>query len=179
VLAASTACNAADYGVDPAHTTIYFSVGHRDISYVRGRFARLNAHVEFDPVAKTGSVVADVDTASIDTGNATLDGVLRSAQFLETDTHPGARFIGERLVFAGDTLAAVEGTLWLRGVQRPLTLTADRFACKDVSLGLARSRVCGGAFHAVLKRSEFGMTRYAADVAEEVRLEISVEASRK
>ncbi len=178
MLAAPATCQAAEYAVDPAHTTIYFAVGHRDISYVRGRFGKMTAKVDFDAVAKAGSIVVDVDTASIDTNNATLDGVLR-AQFLETDTYPGARFLSERLVFAGDTLSAVEGKLWLRGVQRPVTLTADRFVCREVALGLARQMVCGGAFHTVIRRSEFGMTRYAGDVGEEVRLEINVEASRK
>ncbi len=178
-LAASAMCQAADYAVDLAHTTIYFAVGHRDISYVRGRFGKLAARVDFDAVAKSGSIVVDVDTASIDTSNATLDGVLRSAQFLETETYPGARFIGERFVYAGDALSAVEGTLWLHGVQRPATLTADRFVCREVALGLARQTVCGGAFHTVIRRSEFGMTRYPGDVGEEVRIEINVEASRK
>jgi polyisoprenoid-binding protein YceI len=178
-LATSAACEAADYAVDPAHTTIYFAVSHRDISYVRGRFGKLTARVEFDPEAKTGSIVADVDTASIDTNNATLDGVLRSPQFLETETYPGARFVSERFVYAGDALSVVEGALWLHGVQRPVTLTADRFVCREVALGLARGTVCGGAFHAMIRRSEFGMTRYPGDVGEEVRIEINVEAARK
>ena len=178
VLAASAACQATEYAVDPAHTTIYFAVSHRDISYVRGRFGKLTAKVDFDPVAKAGSIVVDVDTSSIDTNNATLDGVLRS-QFLESETYPDARFLSERLVYSGDTLSAVEGKLWLRGVQRPVTLAADRFVCREVALGLARQAVCGGAFHAVIRRSDFGMTRYPGDVGEEIRLEINVEASRK
>jgi polyisoprenoid-binding protein YceI len=178
-LAASAVCRAADCAVDPAHTTIYFAVGHRDISYVRGRFGKMTAKVEFDAVAKAGTIVVDVDTASIDTNNATLDGVLRSQQFLETDTYPDARFLGERFVYAGDALSAVEGKLWLHGIQRPVTLIADRFVCKEVALGLARQTVCGGAFHTVIRRSEFGMTRYPGDVGEEVRIEINVEASRK
>ena len=120
---------------------------------MRGRFAKLTARVEFDPDARSGSVVVDVDTASVDTGNATLDGILRSAQFLEADTYPDARFLSERLVFAGDTLAAVEGTLWLHGVQRPVTLTADRLRLQGGRLRTrprapsagAHSMSCSGA----------------------------------
>jgi polyisoprenoid-binding protein YceI len=89
------------------------------------------------------------------------------------------RYIGDRFVFDGDKLTAVDGTLWLHGVQRPLRLTAQHFACKEVAAGLARRYVCGGAFRAVFNRSEFGMTRFIPDVADRVELEINVEAARK
>lgn len=170
---------AAPYEVDLAHTSIYFAVAHRNISFVRGRFRKVAARVDFDPDAKAGSIVVDVDPASIDTGNGTLDGILRSAQFLEVETYAGARFISGRLAFDGDALSAVEGTLLLHGVQRPVTLTADHFVCREVAFGLARQNVCGGAFHATIKRFEFGMTRYADDVGDDVRLEINVEGVRK
>ena len=178
-LLAPAGAKAAPYEVDTSHTSIYFAVLHRNISFVRGRFLKVAARVDFDPDAKSGSIVVDVDPASIDTGNATLDGVLRSAQFLEVETYPGVRFISGRLVFEGGTLAAVDGMLFLHGVQRPVTLTADRFVCREVAFGLLRQNVCGGALHATIKRSEFGMTRYAADVGDEVRLDINVEGVRK
>ena len=178
-LLAPARVEATPYEVDTAHTSIYFAVAHRNISFVRGRFQKIAARVDFDPDARSGSIVVDVDPASVDTGNATLDGVLRSAQFLETETYSGVRFVSGRLAFDGGTLSAVEGTLWLHGVQRPATLTADRFVCREVAFGLARQYVCGGAFHAVIRRSEFGMTRYATDVGDDVRLDINVEGVRK
>jgi len=178
-LLASAHAEATPYEADAAHTSIYFAVAHRNISFVRGRFQKVAARIDFDADAKTGSIVVDVDPTSVDTGNGTLDGVLRSSQFLETETYAGVRFVSGRLVFDGGTLSAVEGTLWLHGVQRPATLTADRFVCREVAFGLARQYVCGGAFHATIKRSEFGMTRYAADVGDDVRLEINVEGVRK
>jgi polyisoprenoid-binding protein YceI len=86
--AASGVAAAAEFAVNPDHRSIYFAVGHLDISYVRGRFLGLDATVQFDPAAKTGTVVADVDAASVDTGNRTPDEVLRSAQFLDTAQFP-------------------------------------------------------------------------------------------
>jgi len=178
-LVASVRAEAAPYDIDAAHTSIYFAVAHRDVSFVRGRFQKVAAKVDFDPDTKSGSIVVDVDPASVDTGNATLDGVLRSVQFLEVETYPGVRFISARLVFDGAELTSVEGSLFLHGVQRPATLTADRFVCRELAFGLARQHVCGGAFHTTVKRSEFGMTRYAGDVGDDVRLEINVEGVRK
>ena len=170
---------AADWAVDSDHVSVNFAVSHFDISYVHGRFDKIDASVQFDPEAKTGQVVVTVDGNSIDTGNPALDGILRSDQFLDTIANPEIRFLSERFIFEGDQLTGVDGTLLLHGVQRPLRLTVDRFVCKDVAAGIVRRFRCGGAFHAAFKRSDFGMKRFIPDVGDEVRLDIGVEAARR
>lgn len=177
--ASGGAAVAADWAVNTDHVSVYFAVSHFDISYVRGRFDKIDASVQFDPDAKTGQVVVTVDGDSIDTGNRVLDGVLRSEQFLDTVADHEIRFIGDRFVFEGGELTAVDGTLLLHGVQRPLRLTVDRFVCKDVAAGIIRRFTCGGAFRTAFKRSDFGMKRSLPDVGDEVRLEIGVEAARR
>lgn len=169
----------AELAVDRSHLSVEFAVSHYDISYVRGRFARIDAKVEYDPAARTGSVAVTVDPASIDTGNATLDSVLRGPQFLDAGQYPEVRFVSDRFDFADGKLAAVDGRLWLHGVQQPVRLTAERFVCKDVRAGIATRHVCGGAFRAVFRRSTFGMTQFLPDVGDEVELAISVEAARR
>ena len=154
----------AEYGLYLGHVSVQFAVSHLDISYVRGRFDKITVTIDFDPAAKTGKVVVIVDPDSIDTGNRSIDNVLRTDQFLDTAAFTEIRFASERFVFEGDKLVAVEGRLWLHGVDRPLRLDAERFVCKDVALGLAHRQVCGGAFRASLKRSDFGMTRFVPDV---------------
>ena len=177
LVAVASPATAAEYGLYLGHVSVQFAVSHLDISYVRGRFDKINVTIEFDPAAKTGRVVVTVDPDSIDTGNGQIDSVLRTDQFLNTAAFPEIRFASERFVFEGDKLAAVDGRLWLHGVERPLRLEAERFVCKDVALGLAKKAVCGGAFHASLKRTDFGMTRFIPDVGDEVRLDIGIEAS--
>jgi len=168
---------AAEYAPYLGHVSAQFAVSHLDISYVHGRFDKINVTIDFDPAAKTGRVLVVVDPDSIDTGNRSIDNVLRTDQFLDTAAFTEIRFASERFVFEGDKLVAVDGRLWLHGVDRPLRLEAERFVCKDVTLGLAKKPVCGGAFHASLKRTDFGMTRFIPDVGDEVRLDIGVEAS--
>jgi polyisoprenoid-binding protein YceI len=168
----------ADWTVDTDHVAVNFAVSHFDVSYVHGRFDRIAATVQFNPAAKTGQVVVTVDADSIDTGNRLLDGILRSPQFLDSAPYPEIRFVSEGFVFDGDKLSAVEGTLWLHGTARPLRLTVDRFVCRDVAAGIVRRHVCGGALQTAFRRSDFGMTRFLPDVGDEVRLDISVEATR-
>jgi len=123
-------------------------------------------------------MVISVQTTSVDTGNISVDNVLRSEQFLDADRYAEVHFASDRFVFEGDKLIAVEGRLTLHGVERPLRLEARRFVCKEVPLGLLRRFVCGGDFRAVLKRSDFGMKRFLPEVGDEVELEISGEAAR-
>jgi len=177
IAACAVPSSAAEYALYQGHASVQFAVSHLDLSYVRGRFDKLTVTIDFDPAAKTGQVVVVVDPDSVDTGNRQIDNVLRTDQFLDTAAFSEIRFASERFVFEGDKLVAVEGRVWLHGVERPLRLDADRFVCKDVALGLVHRQVCGGEFHGSLKRTDFGMTRFIPDVGDEVRLDIGVEAS--
>jgi polyisoprenoid-binding protein YceI len=170
---------AAEYKLDPAHTAVYFAVPHYDISLVRGRIRGIKGTVEFDPAAKRGAIDVLVDADSLDTGNSTLDQVLRSDQYLDNAKWGEVRYASSRFVFDGDRLTAIEGTLVLHGVARPLRLATERFTCKDVHLGLATRHVCGGEFTATLRRSDFGMTHFLPDVGDAVMLTIGVEATRQ
>jgi len=179
VLAVSLPASAEDYSLDTSHTSVHFAVSHNDISYVRGRFGKLRGSVQYDAQARTGSMLISVQANSIDTGNTSVDNVLRSEQFLDADRYPEVHFSGDRFVFEESKLIAIEGKLTLHGVEHPLRLEVRRFVCKEVPLGLLRRFVCGGDFRAVLKRSDFGMTRFLPEVGDEVELEISGEAARQ
>jgi polyisoprenoid-binding protein YceI len=170
---------AAEFALDASHTSVHFAVSHYDVSLVRGRIAKITGTLQFDPVAKTGAVDVRIDPDSIDTGNRTLDSILRSEQFLDTAQTGDARFSGNGFVFDGDRLTAIEGTLILHGVVRPVRLAVQRFTCKDVRFGLLARHVCGGEFQATIRRSEFRMTRSLPEVGDEVELAISIEATRQ
>jgi polyisoprenoid-binding protein YceI len=179
VAVASAGALAADFALDPAHTNVHFAVSHFDISFVRGRFAKVSGKIEFDPERKAGTVDVRVDPDSIDTGNNTLDQVLRSAQYLDTGQFGEVRYSGNGFVYDGDKLTAVDGTLILRNVARPVRLTVQRFVCKDVRAGIVTRYVCGGEFRTTIKRSDFGMSFMLRDVGDEVMLIINVEATRQ
>jgi len=165
------------YAVDATHTAVYFGAGHFDRTTVRGRFNKIDGRILYDPSSGAGSIDFTVDTDSVDTGNRSLDGVLRSAQFLDAQNFPVARLQANRFVVENGKLVAVEGSLSLRGATQPLRLEADRFSCGEVVLFGVKRDVCGGDFHASLPRSAFGITRFLPDVGDMVTLQISVEAS--
>src|SRR6185437_11990433 len=90
--AAGTAqLSAGTWAIDPVHSSIDFSVRHLMVSKVRGRFETFSGTIT---VAADGtpSVRAEIDVASLYTGNEQRDAHLRSADFFDVEHHPVATF---------------------------------------------------------------------------------------
>lgn len=179
LLASSASAWAAptNYTVDPVHTSVYFGASHYDRTTVRGRFAKIDGRIVYDPQTGAGSIDFTVDTDSLDTGNRSLDGVLRSEQFFDVQSFPVARFQANRFVVEAGKLTAVEGTLSLHGISQPFRLETNRFSCGQTVLFGIRRDVCGGDFRGSLSRSAFGMTRFLPEVGDIVTLQIAIEAA--
>jgi polyisoprenoid-binding protein YceI len=97
------------------------------LATVRGRFDRFEGRYEVGPDGATIELLIDAD--SIDTGNATRDRHLRSADFFGIAEHPQVRFTSTSVREAGDGLLHVEGRLEAAGRSVPLWFDA---AVKDV-----------------------------------------------
>ncbi|QEZ47434.1 YceI family protein [Cupriavidus oxalaticus] len=166
-----------EYTLDPVHTSVYFGASHFERSSVRGRFGKIDGRIVYDADSGAGAIDVTVDLASVDTGNRTLDGVLRSAQFFDIAQFPLARLRADRFISDGGRLVAVEGELSLHGVTRPVRLQAERFRCGEITLFGVSRQVCGGDFRAEVPRSAFGMTRFLPDAGDIVTLHVAVEAS--
>ncbi|WP_244785800.1 YceI family protein [Cupriavidus pauculus] len=166
-----------EYTVDKTHTSVYFGASHFDRTTVRGRFGKIDGRIVFDPVGSVGAVDFTVDADSVDTGNRSLDGVLRSGQFLDAQNFPVARLQANRFVTDAGKIVAIEGTLTLHGISQRIRLEVDRFSCGQTELFGVKRDVCGGDFRATISRSAFGLTRFLPEVGDVVTLTISVEAS--
>jgi polyisoprenoid-binding protein YceI len=165
---------ALEYVIDPAHTYAWFEVDHLGFSTQGGRFNRTSGNVEFDPESQRGEVYIRIDAASLDTGLALRDEVLRGPDWFAVETYPDIFFRSRRMVFEDGRLAAVEGTLALLGAERPVRLDVQRFKC---GLNLAnRKRGCGADATTTFRRSDFGLSNGVPFVGDEVRLRIQVEA---
>ena len=165
------------YLLDPGHTQVTFEVLHLGTSTLRGRFNGIEGHVTLDRAARKGEISVVIDTASISTGVAPLDGLLRGAQGFDSQAHPKAYFIAQQLSFDAGKLASARGEFTLRGTGQPLLLRAENFNCyTHPSL---QREVCGGDFEAELMRSSFGVSHSLPFVGDRVRLRIQVEGARQ
>lgn len=112
--------------LDPAHTSVEFAVKHMMFTTVRGRFKDVEGTIEVDETNPDASVVqVTIGAASIDTASPDRDAHLRSADFLDVETHPAITFRSKRVEGAmkkeGDRFTVI-GDLTIRGTTMEVTL---------------------------------------------------------
>jgi polyisoprenoid-binding protein YceI len=169
--------------IDAAHTSVEFAVKHMMFTTVRGRFKDVKGTIEADeqnPDAST--VTVELGAASIDTGSADRDAHLRSADFLDVETHPTITFRSKRVEGAakkeGDQFR-VTGDLTIRGTTMEITLDCVYEGTGKDPWGGTRA---GSRATAKIDRRDWGLKWNQALetggilVANEVRIEVEVQA---
>lgn len=167
----------ATYNIDPTHTFATFEVKHFGTSTNRGRFSQIAGTVNFDVKAKRGQVDISIPMESINTGTGPFDAHLKGKDFFDVANNPTATFASKELVFEGDAVKAVKGTLTLLGKSQPVTLQAEHFGCYENPR--LKREVCGGDFSTTFKRSDFGMSYGIPFVPDDVKMLIQVEAVKQ
>src|SRR4051812_43398931 len=112
----------ATWQLDATHSSIGFSVKHLMIATVKGSFGKYNVSFSGNENDLSNATVkANIETASIDTGNDQRDGHLRSADFFEAEKYPEITFVGKKIV--GDAFGEFKliGDLSLHGVTKEIT----------------------------------------------------------
>lgn len=90
---------------------------------INGSFRRFDARIAFDPANLPGSsVIAQIDTGSAMTGDASRDQSLPTPDWFNTKAFPVATFRSTQFKALGGNRYAATGTLSIRGVSRPVTL---------------------------------------------------------
>jgi len=144
---------AGRWALDTNHSSVGFTIRHLGVSKVRGRFQRFDVDVVVGATLADTSVIATIDLASIDTGNADRDAHVLSADLLDVERRPTMTFRSTAVTEGGDGWR-VDGDLTIGDVTRPLRL--------DVELG-GVEEFPGGPRHAgfevtgELRRKEFGI----------------------
>ena len=177
--ATAMSANAAEtYKIDPSHTYGNFEIGHMGLSTMHGRIDVTGGEIVMDREGDTSSVNVTLDPATVDTGHDKRDEHLRETEgFFEVDKYPEMSFKSTRVSFDGDDEATVEGELTMHGTTKPVTLDVDDIVCKTNPMD-EKKYTCGFSAETEIKRSEFGMDAYVPLVADEVDIQIEVEANR-
>lgn len=118
----ATPALAADYVQAPG-STLTFAGSYQGDGF-SGRFPGFAARLSFDPKRPASAKLeVTIPLATVTTGNADYDGELRSRAFFDAARFPQARFTATRFRNLGGQRYAAAGTLSLRGISRPVTLT--------------------------------------------------------
>ncbi len=171
----SRAYAAETYTADADHTFASFAFDHLGYSQQRGRFDTVRATVQLDTENRTGSVQVVIDVASVSTGSATFNQTLLGSAFFDAAQFPEMRFSGTGLAFDRfDRIERVAGELTIKGITRPVTLRVSHFHC--MMHPLLRRQACGANADVTIRRSDFGLGKFAPLVGDTVTITIAIEA---
>lgn len=167
------------WNLDPAHSSIEFSVRHMGFATVRGRFKTFAMDVESDDQDRLSRVEATIEARSVDTGEPQRDQHLRSADFLDAERFPELRFAGTRIEALDRNRYRVTGDLTVRGEARPVTFDVE--VQDPINDPFGNVRVAAEA-RGKLNRKDWGLTwnqvleAGALLVGEEVKFTLDVQA---
>ena len=182
----ATSTGTSTWRLDPAHSSVEFSVKHMMMTTVRGRFKDVKATLTGDrDHPQAAGVEATIDAASIDTGVAVRDGHLRGPDFFDAENHPQITFRSTRVENPprqeGDRFRVV-GDLVIRDSSMEVVLDCEYQGRGTDPWGKTRA---GFSFRTEIDRREWGLKWNQAIetggvlVANKVRIEGEVQFVRQ
>jgi polyisoprenoid-binding protein YceI len=178
MLAATPAAVALELPVDASHSAVVFSWNHFGFSHPVARLEQINGSVVLDEADLTrSSVTVKLPLDGLRTGDAKLDERLKKDEFLDAARYPNIEFKSTRVVKTGPNELEITGNLSIHGVTRPVVLkTRINLITKDPI-----SKVPKAGFDAdlILRRSDFGVSKYVPAVTDELLVHITLDAHRE
>lgn len=180
----ASAAHAADWEIDGKHSSANFKIRHMMISDVRGQIGGIKGTVNFDGKnVDDAKVTAQLDPATINTGDANRDAHLKNADFFDVTKFPSMTFESTGVIPVLRGGFKLGGKLTMHGVTRPVELTVDgpTESIKD-SKGVTR---VGASATTTIKRKDWGLTYNSTldnggvALGEEVQVTIEVELVKK
>lgn len=162
------------YSIDPTHTFASFEYTHLGFSKQRSRFNDTTGTITLDQKAKTGNADITIKVTSVDTGSTVFDSHLISSNWFDADVYPTITFKSTGFKFKGDKPSEVMGTLTVRDISKPVTLKITHFYCGVHPM--RQKDACGANAVTQIKRSDFGLGKYAPGVSDDTELTVAVEA---
>ena len=173
---------AAPWTLDLAHTEVGFEVTHLMLAKVRGRFADYQGKVDLNDKDLTKSrIEIKIKAASVQTGQAKRDMHLQTPDFFDAGKNPELIFKSKKISRTADGFE-VSGDFTMRGVTKPLTLTATLTEPQAQPKGGSKR---GFSLRGALNRFDYGVAWDRKNelgklmVAEEVALVIDGELNKK
>jgi len=111
--------------IDPSHQSFEFVARHL-MAKVRGKFSGVSGAATVAEVPEASTLEIEIDTTTVDTGDATRDGHLRSNDFFGAEDHPTISFRSTAVrPDEGESHWKVDGELTIRGVTRAVTVDLE------------------------------------------------------
>jgi polyisoprenoid-binding protein YceI len=169
---------AGDYEVEAAHTHVSFGVNYLGLAQLNGEFVGTSGRLTLDPDDPEKSRLDIVIPASsVETPFAFVTSILKSSEWLDTDTYPTMVFHSTRVIVTGPETADVVGLLTMHGETRPIVLKAQ-FNGTGIDVSDSTYTV-GFTVSGVLSLSDFDVSSILPLVGDQVTLNINAAFEKK
>ena len=166
---------AVTYKIDPNHTDVVASWSHFGFSNPIAHFGKVDGSITYDPAKpEASSVSVTIPLDGLNSHVPDFDEHLKSADFFDAAKYPNITFKSTKVEGAGTGKLKVTGDLTVHGVTKPsvLNVTINKIGEQP----MAKRAAAGFEATTTLKRSEFGIGKYAPNVSDEVKIHITTEA---
>lgn len=185
ILWTPVAASADTYAIDKEHTEVRFTWDHVGLSRQSGRLVDVTGTLEFDETRPEMSKVrAEMPLAGLWTGVPKLDQlIIRSKDYFDADRFPTITFESTAVRMTGARTAEITGDLIMNGATRPVILAATwnyagEHPLVKINPAFAGQHVAGFSARGVIRRSDWGITRFAPFVSDEIQISIEAELQR-
>ncbi len=163
------------YKIDANHTDVIASWSHFGFSNPIAHFGQVDGFITYDPANVGASKVeVTIPLAGLNSHVPDFDDHLRSGDFFDAAKFPTITFKSTSVKAAGKGKLTVVGDLTVKGITKPVTLAVT--INKIGEQPMAKRAAAGFSASTTLKRSDFGLGKYAPNVSDEVKLTITTEA---
>jgi polyisoprenoid-binding protein YceI len=175
-----TAKTATAWKLDPAHTSVRFTIKHMMISNVPGTFGKVSGTAKYDGKdLNNASVDATIDASSINTNDEHRDQHLKNKDFFDVAQFPTITFKSTKVTQESNGNFKLLGSLTMHGVTKDVTLDVEKLAApiKDQK-GHVHT---GTAATTTINRKDFGLVwnkaldNGGAMIGDDVKVNIEVE----
>ena len=175
----------AIYTISKDYTNVRFSWSNLGLSRQSARIMSIDGSAEFDPQSpETGRVDVLMNAASLWTGIASFDELMKSADFFDVRRHPTIRFRSTGVRRMSERTAELVGDLTIMGTTNPVTLYVvwnftGEHPLAAVNPNYKSVFVSGFSATGVLRRSDWGLSRGVPLVSDEIEVTIETELIRR
>lgn len=169
------------WSIDASHSTVGFTVRHLGFSKVRGGFTDFEGTIVVAEDVAGSTADVTIQAASFDSADTSRDEHVRSADFLDVETHPTLTFRATDVKHVDGPRYIVSGELTIRGTTQPVDLDVEYLGSDTDPFG---NQKAGFEATTEIDREAFGLTWNAALesggvlVGKKVAIELIVQATK-
>jgi polyisoprenoid-binding protein YceI len=171
---------AEKYDIDASHSGVVFGWNHFGFSNPTARFDKIEGSMLLDKVDLTkSSISVTLPLEGLDTNVAKLDEELKGSEFFDAAKYPTITFKSTKVEKTGESGLRITGNLTVHGVTKSVTLdaTVNKIGIFEIP-GVIKAQAAGFDATTVIKRSDFGVTKYVPAVSDEIPVRITLDAKQ-